>query len=198
MVPGDRLDFVITGTAAPATSVPLMNLPYSRGHGDGVAVSTPVLQLAYTPDVAVDVLPLPTALGGAITPTPVDGISPRTITLDETVDPVTGASTFTINGASYPNVPPIDTHVGTTEVWDLVNHSAMDHPFHLHGFPFQVVSQDGMPPPFASWEDTFNLRGHTTTRIVFRPDDRPGMWMYHCHILEHAAYGMMADVNVMQ
>jgi FtsP/CotA-like multicopper oxidase with cupredoxin domain len=198
MVPGDRLDLVITGSAAPGTAASLMNLPYSRGHGDGVVTPTPVLQLAYTSDAAVDLLPLPTVLGDAIAPIPTGGTPPRTITLDETIDPVTGASTFTIDGASYPNVPPIDTHVGATEVWDLVNNSAMDHPFHLHGFFFQVVSQDAAPPMYSSWEDTFNLRGHATTRIAFRPDARPGMWMYHCHILEHAAYGMMADVNVMQ
>ena len=196
IVPGDRADVLIDGTAAPGTTVTLMNQPYNRGHGDGVVNATPILQLAYASDSPVSRLSTPAA-SAAITPIAIDAVTPRTITFDEQVDPITGASTFTINGQSYPNVPEIDTRVGTTEVWDLVNNAAMDHPFHLHGFFFQIVSLAGAPPAFSSWEDTFNLRGHTTARIVFRPDNRPGMWMYHCHILEHATYGMMADLNVM-
>jgi FtsP/CotA-like multicopper oxidase with cupredoxin domain len=35
-----------------------------------------------------------------------------------------------------------------------------------------------------------------TVRIAWYPDDRPGMWMYHCHILEHHAAGMMAHFEV--
>jgi FtsP/CotA-like multicopper oxidase with cupredoxin domain len=35
-----------------------------------------------------------------------------------------------------------------------------------------------------------------TARIAWYPDDRPGMWMYHCHILEHHAAGMMAHFEV--
>ena len=35
-----------------------------------------------------------------------------------------------------------------------------------------------------------------TVRIAWYPDDRPGMWMYHCHILEHHAMGMMAHFAV--
>jgi FtsP/CotA-like multicopper oxidase with cupredoxin domain len=196
MVPGDRLDVVISGTASPGTKVPLTNLPYSRGHGAGVTMATPVLTLAYTSDDPIDLLPAPSALRAPIAPIPTEGVTPRTITFDEKVDPVTGASTFTIDGQSYPNVPEIQAHVGTTEVWDLVNNSEMDHPFHLHGFFFQVVSQAGSAPPWSSWEDTYDLKGNATTRIVFLPDDRPGAWMYHCHILEHAAFGMMGDVNV--
>lgn len=197
MVPGDRVDVVITGTASPGTQLSLMNLPYSRGHGAGVDTPTPVLSVAYTSDDPVDALPLPDSLGREIPPIATAGVVPRTLTFDETVDPNTGASTFTINGQAYPNVPEIHAQVGKTEVWDLVNNSPMDHPFHLHGFFFQVVSQAGAPPPWASWEDTYDVPGNATTRIAFDPDNRPGPWMYHCHVLQHAAYGMMGDVRVM-
>ena len=86
--------------------------------------------------------------------------------------------------------------VGELQVWDLVNETGQDHPFHLHGFFFQVVEEDGRAPAMLAWKDTVNVPRKTTTRIAWLPDDRPGQWMYHCHILEHHAMGMMAHFEV--
>ena len=86
--------------------------------------------------------------------------------------------------------------VGTLQVWDIVNGSPVDHPFHLHGFFFQVLEVNGAPPAFRSWEDTVNVPARGRVRIAWVPDDRPGEWMYHCHILEHHAGGMMAHFEV--
>jgi FtsP/CotA-like multicopper oxidase with cupredoxin domain len=88
--------------------------------------------------------------------------------------------------------------VGELQVWDVVNSTLMDHPFHLHGFFFQVLSVNGTPPAWRSWEDVVNLPPRSTTRIAWMPDDRPGRWMYHCHILEHHAAGMMAHFDVVR
>ena len=49
-----------------------------------------------------------------------------------------------------------------------------------------------------SWEDVVNLPPKSTTRIAWMADDRPGSWMYHCHILEHHAAGMMAHFDVVR
>jgi FtsP/CotA-like multicopper oxidase with cupredoxin domain len=86
--------------------------------------------------------------------------------------------------------------VGELQVWDVINDTLMDHPFHLHGFFFQVLEVNGEPPAFRSWEDTVNVPPKSRVRIAFVPDDRPGEWMYHCHILEHHASGMMAHFAV--
>nr|MBK7069331.1 multicopper oxidase domain-containing protein [Deltaproteobacteria bacterium] len=118
------------------------------------------------------------------------------VTFDEHIDRDAERVVFTINDRSYPDVPDIVTRVGATEVWDLVNASEMEHPFHLHGFFFQVVSRNGLPEGQRSWEDTIQLRGEERVRIAFRPDARPGHWMYHCHILEHVDNGMMATLRV--
>lgn len=101
---------------------------------------------------------------------------------------------FFINGERHHHAESV--HVGHLQVWDLVNTTMMDHPFHLHGFFFQVLSVDGAPPPFRSWEDVVNVPPRSTVRIAWMPDDRPGRWMYHCHILEHHASGMMAHFEV--
>jgi FtsP/CotA-like multicopper oxidase with cupredoxin domain len=91
-----------------------------------------------------------------------------------------------------------DVVVGELQVWDVVNISTVDHPFHLHGFFFQVLERNGMAPAFRSWEDTVNVPAGGRVRIAWIPDDRPGEWMYHCHILEHHAAGMMAHFRVVR
>lgn len=88
--------------------------------------------------------------------------------------------------------------VGALQVWELVNETGMDHPFHLHGFFFQVVAVDGVPIAPTEWKDTVNVVGRHRVTIAFRPDDRPGKWMYHCHILEHHAAGMMGHFEVVR
>jgi len=101
---------------------------------------------------------------------------------------------FTMNGESHHRAEPC--RVGELQVWDIVNGSPVNHPFHLHGFFFQVLAVNGKPPNFLSWEDTVDVPARGRVRIAWIPDDRPGSWMYHCHILEHHAAGMMAHFDV--
>ena len=103
---------------------------------------------------------------------------------------------FTINRESHHRDQPV--HVGELQVWDVVNKTPVDHPFHLHGFFFQVLEVNGDSPAFLSWEDTINVPARGRVRIAWLPDDRPGEWMYHCHILEHHAGGMMAHFEVVR
>jgi len=103
---------------------------------------------------------------------------------------------FAINKEMHHRDAPVK--VGELQVWDVVNSTLMDHPFHLHGFFFQVLAVDGKSPAWRSWEDVVNLPPKSTTRIAWVPDDRPGSWMYHCHILEHHAAGMMAHFDVVR
>jgi FtsP/CotA-like multicopper oxidase with cupredoxin domain len=61
-----------------------------------------------------------------------------------------------------------------------------------------VLARDGVAvsPDRLADKDTLQLPQRTTTRIVAR-FDRTGAWMYHCHILEHAARGMMGEIDIM-
>lgn len=101
---------------------------------------------------------------------------------------------FVINKEVHHRDEPVKA--GELQIWDVVNTTMMDHPFHLHGFFFQVLAVNGEPPAWRSWEDVINVAPRTTVRIAWMPDDRPGSWMYHCHILEHHASGMMAHFDV--
>ena len=90
----------------------------------------------------------------------------------------------------------ISAALGTTEIWEIENLVGMDHPFHLHGFQFQVIERNGIPEPFRQWKDTINVPKHESVRFVVRFSDYPGKWMFHCHILAHEEHGMMGILAV--
>ena len=103
---------------------------------------------------------------------------------------------FNINRQQHHHAEPV--RVGELQVWDVVNRSPVHHPFHLHGFFFQVLEMNGRSPDYLSWEDTVNVPAFGRVRIAWMPDDRPGEWMYHCHILEHHSAGMMAHFEIIR
>jgi FtsP/CotA-like multicopper oxidase with cupredoxin domain len=106
---------------------------------------------------------------------------------------------FLINGASF-DMSRVDvvSKVGQVERWEITNPTDMDHPFHVHGAQFQVVETERAGkvagPPYEAWKDTVNVARGETVRILLR-QDRPGLRMYHCHILEHEQLGMMGIVD---
>jgi FtsP/CotA-like multicopper oxidase with cupredoxin domain len=59
-----------------------------------------------------------------------------------------------------------------------------------------VLEENGKAPAYKAWKDTYNLKPRSTIKIAWMPDNRPGRWMYHCHILEHHAAGMMAHFDL--
>ena len=72
----------------------------------------------------------------------------------------------------------------------------MDHPFHLHGYFFVVLDAKDQPVRPLAWKDTVNIPMKTTTKPLVTFDERPGEWMIHCHILDHADAVPMGTVRV--
>ncbi len=72
---------------------------------------------------------------------------------------------------------------------------AMQHPLHIHGQRFLVLSQNGVPNPNLVWKDTVLLPTASTTDILLELSN-PGGWMIHCHIAEHLESGMKMVMNV--
>jgi FtsP/CotA-like multicopper oxidase with cupredoxin domain len=97
-----------------------------------------------------------------------------------------------INGVPAWDARPLRARIGETHVWTVTNNSAFDHPFHLHGYFFQVLDEAGVP----AWKDTVNVPVKSSIRIAVAFNERPGMWMFHCHILDHADVGMMGHLHV--
>jgi FtsP/CotA-like multicopper oxidase with cupredoxin domain len=131
----------------------------------------------------------------------IEPLAPTSATPNRTVDfgirySLRRGIDFVVNGERHKVDEPVK--IGELQVWNVVNSTMMDHPFHLHGYFFQVLSVNGKPPAWRSWEDVVNLPPKSTTRIAWMPDGRPGSWMYHCHILEHHAAGMMGHFDVVR
>ncbi|WP_373419718.1 multicopper oxidase family protein [Brevibacillus reuszeri] len=117
-------------------------------------------------------------------------------TMDLNTEMKSGEMTFTINGKTYPDTPPLQVTKGDLVKVKLVNKSPKDlHPMHLHGHFFQVLSKNGQPVSVSPLvKDTLNLLPGEEFVVAFIADN-PGEWMFHCHDLGHAAQGMMSEVK---
>ena len=73
----------------------------------------------------------------------------------------------------------------------------MNHPFHMHGQRFLVLSLDGVPNTNLVWKDTAIVPVGSTMDILLDASN-PGKWMAHCHISEHLHAGMMMMFEVLQ
>lgn len=107
-----------------------------------------------------------------------------------------------INGKTYSqNRIDLTAKVGQPQVWTVKNDRGMmsgrTHPFHLHGVQFRILSIDGQAPPAneRGWKDTVDLKTGSTVKIAFTFKNR-GIYMYHCHNLEHEEQGMMGQIKV--
>lgn len=106
-----------------------------------------------------------------------------------------GSEVFTINGKTYPDTETVQVKKGDLVKVRMVNTSKTDdHPMHLHGHFFQVLSKNGSPlegSPLV--KDTLNLKPGEEYVVAFEADN-PGDWMFHCHDLHHAAAGMVTHL----
>jgi FtsP/CotA-like multicopper oxidase with cupredoxin domain len=105
---------------------------------------------------------------------------------------------WTINGVPFEGPvmePLLMLQRGQSHVLVLRNETAWHHPIHLHGHSFRVISRNGKPTRYREWQDTVFMSPRERIEIAFVADN-PGDWMFHCHIAEHLAAGMMGIVRV--
>ncbi len=96
----------------------------------------------------------------------------------------------TINGRLHPNSAALSVRRGDLVKVTFLSRSFEDHPMHLHGHHMLVLSRDGKPATGTPWwTDTLNVAPGECYEVAFRADN-PGLWMDHCHNLDHAAEGM--------
>jgi bilirubin oxidase len=186
----ERVEILVRGTGAPGSQKTLQALPYDR----------------YVPQTRPrdwnqprDLLTLEVS-GRAATQVPIPATLRPIPALDTSRATVRRTVTFgqgMINNQHF-DFSRVDytTKLGATEIWKVENLVGMDHPFHMHGFQFQVIERNGKPEPYRSWKDAVNVRRQETVRFIIRFDDFPGKWMFHCHILDHEDQGMMGILEV--
>lgn len=190
LAPGERID-IAAGPFTEGDTFPIESRPYNRG-----TILKAKLQKFATVRVGNEkssVAEIPESLRKIEPLAGQDAEITRRIKLSEKASMKHGADFF-INDDVHVNDQPV--MVGDLQIWEVTNASMMDHPFHLHGFFFQVIEKNGRPSEYIAWKDTVNLTPKSKIKIAWMPDNRPGTWMYHCHILEHHAAGMMATFDV--
>lgn len=190
ITPGERLDIVV-GPFEKGDTFPIDALSYNRS--TFLRPKTQTFGTVEILDEKPSVAFIPESLRV------IEPLAPQDAAINRTVKLSVGPSLkhgldFLVNGNVHVNDEPVK--IGELQVWEINNVSLMDHPFHLHGFFFQVLEINGKAPQYKAWKDTVNLTPRTKVKIAWMPDNRPGKWMYHCHILEHHAAGMMANFEV--
>ena len=192
IAPGERYDVAFIAPTKPG-SYTLVSDPYERGHetGERPAFEVLTLQVVDAPGFTGRTLPDLHGEAEALTSAAPD----YAIEFDEHMEG--DGPVFTINGKVFPDVPPVEVQLGATRVFEIKNLAEMDHPFHLHGFFFQVLARGSEveSPSRLVNKDTMIVKAKSSIRVVAKFDE-PGTWVYHCHILEHAERGMMGTVIV--
>ena len=111
-----------------------------------------------------------------------------------------GPHGFTLNGKGFPATEPVVAGRGETVRIRYMNEGMMIHPMHLHGMHMTVIAKDGWPQP-QPWKcDTLNIAPGERWDVLVKATN-PGVWAFHCHILQHAEgmkgmYGMVTALIV--
>ena len=96
-----------------------------------------------------------------------------------------GVIGYSLNGKSFPATAPIVAKVGDWIKLDYMNEGMQIHPMHLHGMPQLVIAKDGYPLANPSMEDTVTVAPGERVSVLVHATE-PGVWAWHCHILNHA------------
>ncbi|MDD4139198.1 MAG: multicopper oxidase domain-containing protein [Eubacteriales bacterium] len=183
LAPGERAEIIVDFSKTTRSDVALM-------------VGKSALMAIHISDERADTFDIPESLT-QIEPLPEDH-APNTRIFDLQSMGISG----TINGQFF-DMNRIDEEVrlGETEIWIIRNRGGMmqavGHPFHVHGTQFQIISRNGRPPPphEQGFKDTVfvPIGEEVAIRVRFT---HAGLFMYHCHILEHEDNGMMGQFQV--
>jgi FtsP/CotA-like multicopper oxidase with cupredoxin domain len=194
LTPGERADVLVTPRGAPGSTLSVKWVPFDRGYG--ATFNRPVeelFQIWLSNEAEAESPALPT-LQRPIAPLDLSMATP--VSLELTAGEVNGKVVMGINGVPSWDAAPISAKLGDTHHFTVKNTMEFSHPFHLHGFFFQPLDEAGAPLLPMEWKDTIDVPVDGSARFAVHYDDRPGMWMFHCHILDHADAGMMGMIDL--
>ena len=217
LAPAQRLDvWVDFGSWEPGTNLRMVNLPSAApGGGSEFPIFTASIQ-----DTARQAASLPERLTRhevLDAAQAVNANAPRVFTLE-----MGRGMRWTINGRQFTMTDVArDEHVqlGDIELWEFYNQGStgmgmgmgmmsQPHPMHVHGLQFKIVERHidaGEESAYQSlkdgfvdegWHDTVLVMPGERVRILMQFKDFSGLYLYHCHILEHEDMGMMRNYQV--
>jgi FtsP/CotA-like multicopper oxidase with cupredoxin domain len=187
--PGKRWDVLVRGGRRGTT--PLQTLFYHEGD-DNYPVTT--LATLVTAGPAVRPPPAPSVISWASVDLRLAHVARRrTVIFSENK----AGTVFFIDGQAYdPSKVSFRAKLNTVEQWTIVNHTEETHPFHMHTYPMQLVSVNGVPAAFNGYQDEIVLPPHGYVVMRVRFSGFTGETVFHCHILAHEDAGMMANIEV--
>jgi FtsP/CotA-like multicopper oxidase with cupredoxin domain len=193
--PGERADIVIDFAAwTPGTRLELTN---TEGPGPVEHVGK-VMQFRVRKSLSVGSGPLPSTLR-TLPPLPAAPVR-RSFDLSMDEDGRPGAQGY-INGRTY-DMHRIDTEVklGVPEIWTVTNSNKLaPHNFHVHLAMFRVLERNGRRVANdgeSAWKDTVGLKAGESVKLHVTFENYRGDYVYHCHLIDHAAMGMMGNLRV--
>ena len=197
MAPGQRID-VLVKAGQPGTYL-LQGLPYDQGYATPTG---PIARLVVEGDPLPMELPkkLPACPNKTIEDKEITGT--RTLTFSAQIPEAEAAShwrefRFFIDGKTF-DPERIDQRVplGAVEEWTIVNKHTHDHAFHIHTNDMEVTKVNGQTLPEPIWMDTAIVPRNGSLTFRSRFEDFTGLFMLHCHMMNHEELGMMQTVEV--
>ena len=198
--PGERIDVLVQANQS-AKDYILWTMPYSR-RGNMTSQQIALLTMRYSGTKSpADTMP-------ASVDSSAKRLSGVSIAKTRRLELSMGQGKGYINGLTFidhENCFKIeDSMVGTYELWEIVNSSGMDHPFHHHVNWAQVESISGGDTKYAEMctrtpakKDVTIVPKWGTVRLLIPVTHYTGMTMFHCHIIEHEDIGMMGIWHIM-
>jgi FtsP/CotA-like multicopper oxidase with cupredoxin domain len=197
--PGERIDVMVKASSTKGY-YKLLSSPYSRGmnmmSGSGSSQQITLLTVNVTGTAVTNSIPT-TINANAVRLAVPAGTPTRQITLSMGM---MGGMEAYINGIAFSATNAYTAHssLNTYEIWEVFNNSMMDHPFHQHVNPVQVISISGGDTAYKNfyttspaWKDTVIVPRGGSVKLLVPIMDFTGTTMFHCHILEHEDIGMM-------
>jgi FtsP/CotA-like multicopper oxidase with cupredoxin domain/plastocyanin len=131
-----------------------------------------------------------------LTPDVAMGMAPRGMRDQTLRGGELGTDLFLMNGHAHESIPPIKLAEGERVLIRLINAGNLPHAIHTHGHSFKIVATDGndVPEGMALVKDTV-LIGPGERYDLELDGNNPGVWMFHCHMENHAANGMMSLIQ---
>jgi FtsP/CotA-like multicopper oxidase with cupredoxin domain len=96
-----------------------------------------------------------------------------------------GTIGLSLNGKSFPATEPYKLKVGQSMIVNYFNEGLLSHPMHLHQPRGWLIAKDGEPLDSPLPGDTFVVAPGERLTVLYTATD-PGVWAWHCHILNHA------------
>lgn len=202
--PAERLDILVDfSSIAAGNDVRLVSAPYTAPvemmapiYPQGIALD--ILRFSVTTDFGVQYQIPPRLSTFPETPN-VSSLSSRQISLAMSRGMGMGMRP-TLNGQSY-DINRVDFQVAADsyEIWEFRNtENAMVHPMHIHGRQFRILSRSGgtLAPTDLGLKDTVLVGAQETVRVLVHHSEYEGMFLFHCHNLEHEDEGMMQNYVV--